>query len=274
MKTYSQARAIFRKPVDCSEHGTPDEATGNCVCREGFAGARCERCAAGFVDPPHCVRKVECGCAFGTCDVLTGECSCPPNRAGLKCEACAAGFAGATCEAERPLEESWQVAGYAGMSAVAFCLLCLGCGALRPRGGLDELAGNPYQPVPTQAVNEWGEVDAEEERRERASRDVLGLRQYRAQRQTEAAIKAAVPEAARPRRRSAGESGGEDGSGSDGEAPRPRGGVRREGADDEHDLSARSEHYRVARGLLPPGQVLQSRCVQRSVVLRLPWLLF
>ncbi|GBG33158.1 Laminin subunit alpha [Hondaea fermentalgiana] len=79
-------------------HGSPG-ANGECSCRLGFAGARCNYCAQGYVGYPSCVPKRDCdpACHYGTCDFTSGTCTCPTNRAGDQCETCASGYSGANC---------------------------------------------------------------------------------------------------------------------------------------------------------------------------------
>ena len=60
--------------------------TGECICRPGFLGSRCEEgCPAGYYGED-C--KEKCKCEEGVlCDQVTGECihNCPAGYMGRKC---------------------------------------------------------------------------------------------------------------------------------------------------------------------------------------------
>ncbi|WAR23621.1 LAMA2-like protein, partial [Mya arenaria] len=65
---------------------------GSCICREGFAGQSCDRCAAGYHSYPHCE---PCSCSVkGTVDpnMCEGRCVCKENVAGEKCDRCEQGY--------------------------------------------------------------------------------------------------------------------------------------------------------------------------------------
>lgn len=84
---------------DCDRGGAIGQScdlySGQCVCREGFVGRRCDRCAAGHFGFPACER---CGCdragsvAANASEVIScderGQCPCKPLVAGPKCDAC------------------------------------------------------------------------------------------------------------------------------------------------------------------------------------------
>lgn len=76
-----------------------------CLCKPGYAGVSCERCAPGFYGNPLVIGSFcqPCDCSgnadpnmlFSDCDPLTGFCSgCMYNTAGPRCELCAPGFYG------------------------------------------------------------------------------------------------------------------------------------------------------------------------------------
>ncbi|XP_071997862.1 laminin subunit alpha-4 [Engystomops pustulosus] len=76
-----------------------------CICKEGFAGPKCERCAPGYYGNPllrgSTCRKCDCSgnsdpnLIFEDCNEVTGECnSCLHNTTGPHCERCAPGYFG------------------------------------------------------------------------------------------------------------------------------------------------------------------------------------
>lgn len=76
-----------------------------CLCKPGYAGASCERCAPGFFGNPLVLGSScqPCDCSgngdpnllFSDCDPLTGACrGCLRHTAGPRCESCAPGFYG------------------------------------------------------------------------------------------------------------------------------------------------------------------------------------
>ncbi|XP_062386045.1 laminin subunit alpha-3-like isoform X2 [Sardina pilchardus] len=86
------------RPCQCEQQGTLPEictAQGQCVCRPGITGERCDRCHEGFHSFPYCQ---ECRCdGHGVADRSCGprgECRCRANYAGQQCEQCATGHYG------------------------------------------------------------------------------------------------------------------------------------------------------------------------------------
>uniref|UniRef100_A0A0N5AQR3 Laminin subunit alpha-2 n=1 Tax=Syphacia muris TaxID=451379 RepID=A0A0N5AQR3_9BILA len=93
------------RPCDCdpigSQHGNcvRDETSalhgqkpGDCICKQGFGGRRCDRCAVGYRNHPKC-EPCPCNQAgslnFNTCD---GEsCVCKANVEGIYCDRCKPG---------------------------------------------------------------------------------------------------------------------------------------------------------------------------------------
>uniref|UniRef100_A0A8C6RB25 Agrin n=1 Tax=Nannospalax galili TaxID=1026970 RepID=A0A8C6RB25_NANGA len=100
----------------CNQHGsysgTCDPATGQCSCRPGVGGLRCDRCEPGFWNFRGIVTDGRSGCTPCSCDPrgavrddceqMTGLCSCRPGVAGSKCGHCPDGQAlgPAGCEAD------------------------------------------------------------------------------------------------------------------------------------------------------------------------------
>lgn len=87
------------KDCDCDHTGSIghscDLYSGQCMCREGFTGRQCDRCAVGYFGYPSCER---CGCNRDgslvsnhsepiPCD-SEGQCPCKVLVTGLKCDQC------------------------------------------------------------------------------------------------------------------------------------------------------------------------------------------
>ncbi|XP_043081584.1 laminin subunit alpha-1 [Puntigrus tetrazona] len=64
---------------------------GQCVCKEGFAGEKCDRCAFGYRDFPQCTR-CECNLAGSHNIDPCSECVCKVNVMGSNCDLCKQGF--------------------------------------------------------------------------------------------------------------------------------------------------------------------------------------
>lgn len=97
----------------CSGNGSCDDASGTatCTCNEGYGGADCSTCSAGYQDnDDNGTCEAECSAAtcsgHGTCSDLTGTatCSCDTGYIGLDCASCDTGYQdndnNGTCEAE------------------------------------------------------------------------------------------------------------------------------------------------------------------------------
>ncbi|XP_072536108.1 laminin subunit alpha-1 [Salminus brasiliensis] len=74
-------------------HANPGKGLlpGQCVCKEGFAGEKCDRCAFGYRDFPLCTR---CECSLeGSHNIdPCKECICKANVMGANCDLCKQGF--------------------------------------------------------------------------------------------------------------------------------------------------------------------------------------
>ncbi|XP_014437821.1 agrin isoform X1 [Tupaia chinensis] len=91
----------------CNPHGsygsTCDPASGQCSCRPGVGGLKCDRCEPGFWNFRGIVTDGRSGCTPCSCDPrgavrddceqMTGLCSCKPGVAGPKCGQCPDGRA-------------------------------------------------------------------------------------------------------------------------------------------------------------------------------------
>ncbi|XP_024616033.1 agrin [Neophocaena asiaeorientalis asiaeorientalis] len=102
----------------CNPHGsyggTCDPATGQCSCRPGVGGLKCDRCEPGFWNFRGIVTDGRSGCTPCSCDPqgavrddceqMTGLCSCKPGVAGPRCGQCPDGRAlgPAGCETDSP----------------------------------------------------------------------------------------------------------------------------------------------------------------------------
>uniref|UniRef100_A0A8B9DLH3 Laminin subunit alpha-1 n=1 Tax=Anser cygnoides TaxID=8845 RepID=A0A8B9DLH3_ANSCY len=78
---------------DCvkDEHHS-DSQLGQCQCREGYTGEKCDRCAFGYRGYPNCLR---CNCSLiGSIneDPCTEPCLCKENVEGENCDLCKPGF--------------------------------------------------------------------------------------------------------------------------------------------------------------------------------------
>ncbi|KAG1934305.1 laminin subunit alpha-1 [Pimephales promelas] len=75
------------------DHATLDTglSAGQCVCKEGFAGEKCDRCAFGFRDFPQCTR-CECNLDGSHNSDPCKECVCKDNVMGSNCDLCKQGF--------------------------------------------------------------------------------------------------------------------------------------------------------------------------------------
>uniref|UniRef100_A0A7M4ET92 Laminin subunit alpha-1 n=1 Tax=Crocodylus porosus TaxID=8502 RepID=A0A7M4ET92_CROPO len=90
-------------PCDCDVFGSlsssctkdddhSDLHQGQCECREGYSGEKCDRCAFGYRGYPKCVH---CNCSMvGSIsdDPCTEPCLCKENVEGENCDRCKAGF--------------------------------------------------------------------------------------------------------------------------------------------------------------------------------------
>ena len=71
--------------------GIANARPGDCICRVGYAGPRCDQCAQGYHGYPNCS---PCPCSLsgtlnGICD---GECVCKRNVEGTSCDRCKPGY--------------------------------------------------------------------------------------------------------------------------------------------------------------------------------------
>ncbi|XP_072282510.1 agrin isoform X1 [Pyxicephalus adspersus] len=86
----------------CNQHGsyggTCDPTTGQCSCKPGVGGLKCDRCEPGFWNFRGIVTDKKSGCTPCNCDPvgavrddceqMTGLCSCKTGISGLKCSQC------------------------------------------------------------------------------------------------------------------------------------------------------------------------------------------
>ena len=80
---------IFQNSI--YEENNNSAQPGDCICKTGFSGPRCDQCAKGYHNYPNCS---PCPCNLagtlnGACD---GECVCKANVEGQRCDKCKSGF--------------------------------------------------------------------------------------------------------------------------------------------------------------------------------------
>ncbi|KAI5627047.1 laminin subunit beta-4 precursor, partial [Silurus asotus] len=78
---------------------TCDEVTGQCPCRRGVVGIRCNRCEDGYWNMSGISGCQPCNCHTGhsvnnLCDKITGQCPCETGYGGKQCMECAANHFG------------------------------------------------------------------------------------------------------------------------------------------------------------------------------------
>ncbi|XP_053174071.1 laminin subunit alpha-5 [Scomber japonicus] len=83
---------------NCSPCGTEscDPQTGQCRCKQGVTGPRCERCEDGSFGFDSCSGCRQCDCEASAaltqpCDPRSGQCACRPGVNGPSCKQCAPG---------------------------------------------------------------------------------------------------------------------------------------------------------------------------------------
>lgn len=76
------------------------DTNGQCSCRVGFSGLRCDQCASGYYGYPRC-KSCSChgdgtiNCQDGICHCdHNGQCSCKENAIGRQCDECTTGTFG------------------------------------------------------------------------------------------------------------------------------------------------------------------------------------
>lgn len=81
----------------CDPRGTVDEicdkGSGECLCKPGYFGARCDQCSPGFYGYPTCR---ECNCSgsgsLSTICAPNGKCPCDQRFSGRACDQCSVGY--------------------------------------------------------------------------------------------------------------------------------------------------------------------------------------
>ncbi|CAH0547109.1 unnamed protein product [Brassicogethes aeneus] len=89
-----------------TKDGICDKQTGQCICKKGFSGDRCDICSLGYYGYPDCK---PCNCSkvgsHGTTCSATGKCSCLGNYAGRTCDQCSPGYFNfSECEGVSPIK--------------------------------------------------------------------------------------------------------------------------------------------------------------------------
>lgn len=94
----SSIYTILRLIADCNCDvkgtlpGVCDKSNGQCLCKPGYGGPRCDQCVANFTGFPDC-KPCNCstkGSASTVCDI-NGKCTCLNNYAGKLCDQCSPG---------------------------------------------------------------------------------------------------------------------------------------------------------------------------------------
>jgi len=102
--TFSISSVLHNGAMDCGCDVTGslsvecDAVCGQCQCKEGVVGRRCDQCAPGtYGFGPQGCRPCSCH-EFGSndnfCDASTGQCTCISNVGGRTCDMCRVGFWG------------------------------------------------------------------------------------------------------------------------------------------------------------------------------------
>lgn len=98
-----------------------DVTTGNCTCKNNYAGRTCDICENGYFNYPSC-RYCDCdthGTEDGVCDKTDGHCLCKPGYGGARCDKCVSGYYGyPNCE---PCNCSTVGSSYAGCDSRGKC---------------------------------------------------------------------------------------------------------------------------------------------------------
>lgn len=91
--------SLIRNFLDCNcdPRGTIPEVcekeTGQCICKPGYGGPRCDQCQPGYYGHPDCK---PCNCSdFGSASSIctpNGKCPCLPNFSGRACDQCSPGY--------------------------------------------------------------------------------------------------------------------------------------------------------------------------------------
>ena len=79
---------MSRLCVKDDSHLIEGRKSGDCLCREGFEGVRCDRCARGYRNFPRCD---QCTCVYAgikNTEVCDGHCVCKEAVTGSRCNKC------------------------------------------------------------------------------------------------------------------------------------------------------------------------------------------
>lgn len=98
---YLPANGTVCEPCNCDETGSLDlrcNVEGNCICKHGVTGQKCDRCDANYYDfSIHGCKECRCNLAGSFknepyCHPETGVCRCKENVEGKQCNSCKLGY--------------------------------------------------------------------------------------------------------------------------------------------------------------------------------------
>ncbi|XP_055337185.1 laminin subunit alpha-1-like [Paramacrobiotus metropolitanus] len=106
---YGSALRHDCRACDCSPIGSEqtecDKYSGQCQCKPGYEGRKCDRCGRGFGRITEGCLPCDCdmtGSISSECDPISGQCQCLPGVFGVHCRRCQEGYYGFSASGCRP----------------------------------------------------------------------------------------------------------------------------------------------------------------------------